>query len=800
MSLNIAAIHAAIARRRRLLFVGFCLLLVGCALLLARMQVGENARAMLPDEGAVARDFDLLQQAPFARRLAISLRDTNGLGPDVLTEAARDLAHRLRALGPPLVTQAFAGPPGEAGPELVEAMFMRLPSLANEQDREQVLKRLHPRAIETSLRKALLELQSPQSFAVERFVRLDPLNLRQLALAKLGAVNLLPRMQLHRGAFLSQDRVHALVIMATDVPVTDVQGAHRLLEAIDLAATPLPEGVQATVLGGHGYTVANAAAIKQDLVRIIVLSSLGLALLFCLLARTWRVLFVLAIPALAYLTGAATLAGAHELVSGVTLGFGGVLMGISVDFALHVFLALRREAGQPGAVLASVARPVGFAFLTTAAAFSIMLLSDLPGVRQLSIFSLAGLTAAVLVSLFVLPHLPLGVDKTREPAPTAPQPMLLTPTASRWILLGWVAFLLLCGFAGSSLRLQGDLRKLALMPEEMLVAEMRFQRTWGDLRGQAMVFARGQSLQEALQLNQSVYDQLRLLLPLHTSPQEGRRVLSLAPLLPPDTLQQERRAAWRLLWEQRLPQLEAMLSREAERLGFAPDAFAPFLEYLRNTTPEMRVADLRAMGLGSLVDMLARGGVGEFETLTLLPDDPLLLERTPPAWSSEQGPVRLVSQTRFRQAMEVALQRDFTRFLILATGAVALLLLALFRKPAKALVAAAPVLTALASLAGGMGLLGQGLTIYGVLAAVLAMGLCVDYGIFMAMRGEREHASSTDRAVLLSGLSTIIGFGALAVAQHPALHGMGLAVLFALAGGLPAALFVTPALQRIFRG
>lgn len=802
MLVTVATIHAALARRRRLLFLGCCLLLSLCVLLLSRMRVGENAAAMLPDKGRVASDFELLQRAPFAQRLAISLHDEAGVGPDALTDAAKDLARRLAALGEPLVTQAMAGPPRNAGPELMENFLLRLPCLANEADREAVLAMLHPKVVAEALRKDVLLLQSPQSFAMERFIRLDPLELRSLALAKLGAVNLLPRMRLHREAFLSQDKHDALVILATDVPLTDVTGAERLLAALDQTLASLPQGIRATVLGGHGYTKANAAAIKNDLARILTLSLLGLALLFSLMARTWRVLFVLLIPILAYLTGAAATAGTYPLVSGITLGFGGVLMGISVDFGLHVFLALRHEQGPPGAVLASVARPIGFAYLTTAAAFSIMLLSDLPGVRQLSVFSLAGLSMAFLAALFVLPHLPLGRSAPSQCDPLAdPACKLrpLQPLTARWIVLAWIVFMLGCLWAGASLRLQGDLRKLALMPEPLVRAEEEFRRTWGDVRGQAMVFTHGQTLQEALEANQSVYGQLRLLLPEQGNREEGSRVLSLAPLLPPESLQEQRRVAWRTLWEQHLPRLETLLNLEASRFNFAKNAFDPFYDFLRAEAPLMTVADLRDMGLGPVVDMLAKGSADGFDTLTLLPDDPRLLEQTPPSWNDLESPVRLVSQTRFREAMEQALQRDFTRFLLFAGIAVLVLLLALFRTPGKALLAATPVFAALAALAGGMGLMGQGLNIYGVLAAVLAMGLCVDYGIFMALRGERDHSSSTDRAVLLSGLSTVIGFGALAAARHPALHSMGLAVLFALAGGLPTALLVTPALQKVFR-
>ena len=188
--------------------------------------------------------------------------------------------------------------------------------------------------------------------------------------------------------------------MTTDVPITDVSGSEALLQSLEtLLQVMLPKGVKPTLLSGHAYTRANAQAIKLDLKRILTLSCLGLGLLFGLMVRTWRVLFVLLVPGIAYLAGLSAVSLAYPVVSGITLGFGGVLIGISVDFALHVFMALRQEHGKPGVILGSVARPVAFSYLTTAAAFSIMLLSDLPGVRQLSVFSLAGLSCALLVSL-----------------------------------------------------------------------------------------------------------------------------------------------------------------------------------------------------------------------------------------------------------------------------------------------------------------------------------------------------------------------------------------------------------------
>jgi predicted exporter len=67
---------------------------------------------------------------------------------------------------------------------------------------------------------------------------------------------------------------------------------------------------------------------------------------------------------------------------------------------------------------------------------------------------------------------------------------------------------------------------------------------------------------------------------------------------------------------------------------------------------------------------------------------------------------------------------------------------------------------------------------------VVSMG--VDYGVFLGeVRGDPQALRATWLAVLVSGLSTILGFGMLALSDHPSLRSIGLAaglgVFFSLA-------------------
>ena len=97
---------------------------------------------------------------------------------------------------------------------------------------------------------------------------------------------------------------------------------------------------------------------------------------------------------------------------------------------------------------------------------------------------------------------------------------------------------------------------------------------------------------------------------------------------------------------------------------------------------------------------------------------------------------------------------------------------------------------------GVMGALGMAFNLINVIAAILIIGLGVDYGIFMVNKLSNGTGRSTERAVCVSGLTTLAGFGALVLARHPALHSIGVTVLLGITAAVPSALLVIPALSR----
>jgi len=779
-----ARLYRLLAGRRRLLLGATLLVVVLSALASRRLQIQEDISALLPDDGSsVAADFRLLQLAPFTKKLVITLRGGSAGDPAALTAAADKLAEGLRAAGVGSVT---TGPADLTG-GLFAWLAATLPSLSTPRDLTRLAASSTPGQVRGRLEEGYQKLLLPEGWALKAKMQSDPLSFSDLALGKLSYLNLIPNMRLIRNHFVSADGESALLLVDSSVPMTDSAGSRLLLARIDGAiAARVPAGMSATVISGHRYTLANADAIKRDLYLVLTVSAIAVLAIYLCFLRSLSAIFVFLVPSSILVIATGAVALFQPRLFAVTLGFGGVLLGMVDEYAMMVYFSCRQGGKDPAVISAQVARPVLFGALATLISFGVMLFSSLPGQRQLAVYSMTGIAAALVVSLVVLPHL-------IKPGPAgrlALSGLSGKRRLPRRAVLGvWLALLALCAWQATKLRFNGDLRAVGLVTPQLRQAEEELVRTWGDMRGKALLFAQGKDLESALALNDRLFARISAQVP----PGE---LVSLAPLLPSAVLQRENRERWLDFWRQgRASRLERDLAREGKALGFSQDAFAPFLATLSAPPPAATVEGLRQAGMGELVDSLIIATPGAVRVLTLVPDTPKLLAALSQELKALPG-VRLVSQSRFGESMGRAIFHDFSRYLTLTSLLLLALLAVVFRDPKRILLVLVPVATGLICMLGFMGMLGLEFNIFNIAACILIIGLCVDYGIFMVCRLSEEGDHAANRAVLVSGLTTLAGLGALALARHPSMHSIGVTVLLGIGTGIPAALLVIPALCK----
>ncbi|MCK5803219.1 MAG: transporter [Lentisphaeria bacterium] len=746
------------------------------------MRLGEDIAVMLPDsDPSLVRMFRSLQNAPFGRAVLVDLEACEDGVVETLPAVAQDLASRLR--GGPIV-QCMTGPPASAGTAFFEALFAAYPMLFSEDD-ERLLAPLadDPEAAAERLRASMRKLNGPQGMVEAFWIERDPAGMRDVVLRKLRHLAVVPGMRLRDGVFVDATGRHALLVAKVAFPLTDVAGGERLSRHISAALSELPPGVKARWICGHRYTVANARVVKSDLARVISASVLGLLIVFLVFLRTWRSLPLFAIPGVALLAGIPAVSLFFDQVSAITVGFGAVLLGISIDYGLHVYFGLRGAGDDQGKRLGELAKPLFVSAITTVGAFAVLLTSALPLQRQLALFSTAGLLAALALALLWLPNwVPSDPGRRR----LVGMPRL---DIGRVGLCVWVVVMIVGAALASKVSFDGSLQRVGYMPPDVVADEQAICQIWGNPRGQASVIVEAPDLETLLEKNERVYRTLR------KGRDGGAGVVSLAPLLPSRVTQLANLQRWRAFW-QRDGRGEALLKRlriEGARLGFTEDAFAEFADSLEGNVPSGTIEDLARQG-APLFESLLRSTPAGVTAVTLMPDDEATWALVESQTGADGEDVAILSRAYLGRNLGRVLSRDFRRFLALSLTMAVCVLAAIVRRPGRILLGLLPAMTGLVVMFGAMGAAGLPLNLFNIGACVLVLGLSVDYGVFMGLAPERRDRSA-ETAVLVSGLTTLVGFGALVLARHPAMFSIGFTVLLGVVPSLLCALLVVPKLR-----
>jgi predicted RND superfamily exporter protein len=128
--------------------------------------------------------------------------------------------------------------------------------------------------------------------------------------------------------------------------------------------------------------------------------------------------------------------------------------------------------------------------------------------------------------------------------------------------------------------------------------------------------------------------------------------------------------------------------------------------------------------------------------------------------------------------IESLVRRELPRVLAIAVAAVTLYLLIHFRNLRSTLISITPMLVSLTVLLACMRMSGQKLNLVNLVALPLLIGIDVDYGIFLVSmfqkRNDVRRLEPTCHAVLMCGLTTLLGFGSLVTCSVPAVASLGI--------------------------
>lgn len=680
-----------------------------------------------------------------------------------------------------------------------------------------------------------------------RFVRAQMENpwrlrshLRRRLLATRGPVSFDPQ----TGSFLSGDGRMQLVVIHPNKPATDLIFAQELMQHLENGAREIESSLDGKVdigfVGPHAETLYDIRFLGQDVMSTAIASGICVIALFIIAFRRWSALLFVGIPlclAIVWTLGLVALLIGHLTI--VTCTFAAIVLGLGIDFGVHLynrFLEDRLEGNRSHVSVRSALVEVGPGIftgaVTTALAFFALLLTDFPGFRELGVIGGTGVLCCLLAMYFVMPSLLMvlhhrrprsryrqltsfGLEAVADAVSRRPRATLVTGLMiSAW--LGLLAAAQLPPF-------DDDLFHMRELSDEQVGLRNRVNNRFR-LPGQPLlVVARvGPNLQAALEANDVISERLVEVWGVH----DIASVDSLRTLLPSEKSQEETRRAIEA-FDPVVVSLQ--LREEAARTGLSRRAVQPAIDTLTAwredvlSKPALRLSLASRSSLRRLVFNYVKHIGDEFHVITSV-----YPERA--RWSpSTKGRLISVLDTTVRRQMNLApnaplpleftgvselverlqalIKRDLALTVFVVTFGILAVLWMHFRSLRQALLVTLPSLAAVLWLLGLMAITQSPFNFINVLALPIIIGLGIDNGIHILERHHRSRGAhishsvvKTGRAVVITSLSTILGFGALSLASFRGIQQMGLLALVGVALTLITSITLIPAMVETMGG
>ena len=648
-------------------------------------------------------------------------------------------------------------------------------------------------------RASLLSLAAP--IHKQRVAR-DPVGLFTLVESnlKLAAGSMAPARE--GDCVFSGDGRHCLVSFHPAAAPSDFTRSDRMIGNLKriigrVTSRPGFTRVRTMLMGPHLLASEGSRTIKRDVTVAFSISSVCILLLLLLFFRSIRPLLLASVVlGLSIAAGVAAAGLVTGRLHGITLGFASILLGISIDYVIHVLAACRLEGSAGGRTWAAakIFPSLLGGWLTTTAIFLLLAANKFPLVKQMGIVAAAGVTAAFLVSFLLLPLAAAGVKgkKSERESGAALSGFIreLTRLGGAAIAAAAVAGLIIALSAFFALRLQieSDVEKLDYRSPETRKNFDEFQDRWTVFgRGDAII-ARGKNLPEALQRNDEVYEKLRQGLEQGTL----ESFMSISPLMP--SMETQKKSLSAVISSEK--SIRRVLQAASESYGFEEEYFQPFFNDLERSAKGKEPAIGPDTIEGTFIKkvLLNASAIGEnhaYVISTFIPSGER--ERFIATLPSGEPDISWLNRRVFLGKIFETLIREITSTLMISFFAVLLLLLVYFRSVKLTALALLPLLFAVPVEAGLFAALGWPINAIGLLSFCLVVGLGIDYGIFMvnALRGKTD-AGRVTSAVLLSAGTTMIAFGALMFCRSPVLSAVGKVVTAGIALNVLASVILMP--------
>ncbi|MEP7278558.1 MAG: 1-acyl-sn-glycerol-3-phosphate acyltransferase [Bacteroidota bacterium] len=779
--------------KRRLVF---WITLAGCFLLLSyfalQVKLEEDISKILPNDKKVEKLNEVFQHSKFLDKLVVmvSLQDTGrGAAPDSLEAFAGDLVTILKNEYGAYITKIQDKAEDSLVLQMFDAIGEQLPLYLDEQDYAAIDTLISPAVLQKTLQNNIRVLGSPTGIAFKSMIVKDPVGISFLGLKKLQQLQYDSSFELYDNYILTKDQQHLLLFITPAYPPNNTGKNQVLLKGIDRITDSLSashnNNIYASYFGATAVSASNAEQLRKDTLFTQGITVLFLVLFIGFYFRKKRAPFLILLPvAFGALFSLAVLYFIKGKISVIALGTGSVILGIAVNYSLHVFNHYR-HTHHIRRVIGDLTIPLTVGSFTTIGGFLCLQFVKSEMLKDLGLFAAFSLAGAALCSLIFLPHLIVSEQEEKRSGPPSiswiDRLARWRPGHSRMVIAIIVLLTLFFGYTARYVGFEPDMMRMNFMSERLKKADTALNRINAYALQSVYLISSGTNLNEALLRNEkavAVIAQLR---------QNGvvSRYSGVSSFILSREMQQEKINRWNAYWTtEKKQELLTSLQAAGKQLKYRASAFEHFRALL-NKKYEPAGDTTTSMLRKNFLDDYITETPGKATVITLVKVSAPNRRQLYQAFDDNTGTTVIDKQYVTDRLVEI-INADFGSIALMSSILVFVVLLLSYGRIELTLVSFIPMFISWIWILGIMGILGITFNIVNIIISALIFGLGDDYSLFIMdgllqeYKTGKKNLASYKSSILLSAITTIAGLGVLIFAKHPALRSIALIAIIGI--------------------
>jgi 1-acyl-sn-glycerol-3-phosphate acyltransferase len=663
-------------------------------------------------------------------------------------------------------------------------------------DYSEISTKLNSDTIRSQLEDVKNRLSGANSLFIGSYFAKDPLNALGSKMKQFNVQSDSSAYTVENGVVYSSDKKRVFFFADLLVDSKDNDKLKVIDEKLKSFIGKQNASIDFDVFGVYQISLANAEQIQKDTFLTSVISISLILLLLVVYYRSVVVPFFFLLPAgFGVLSGLGLTGFINPEINAISIATSAVLLGIVLDYSFH-FYTHYKHSGSLLETIREIGSPMIVGSFTTVAAFAALLLTESIVLKNFGLIALFTLLGAALFTLLGLPVILDTVKLKLKNTEGERKSKNMSKLVFRLLVFGVIGFTVFCLLKSQGLNFDGDLNNLSFHPKELKDKEKSFTGIHPQSEKRLYIFSNGETQEDAKVVSEQIYS----LLMNNKEKYAITEIISPSPYLISEKRWTEQNSRWIEFWKKH-PNVKQEILTAGIQTGFSETAFIPFFELIQE--PKEIGGDgkklIEQMGMTRLIH--SEGTKNSLLTSIIVSKstvDPLKDE------IRNVDGVYIMDISEITSGMLKSVKSDFDFLLYFSSTIVFLSLLVVYGRIELALFAFFPMLLSWIWIIGITSVFDIQFNFVNIIITTFIFGLGDDFSIFITdgliqkYKLKKDSITSYKSAIVLSGVTTIIGTGALIFAKHPSIHSIALVSVVGIATIMLITLYIQPGIFHWF--